>query len=171
VVVSVLGITDNGKLNNTTHRLLHSNISSWLSGYRSLNDFVEVRSGKVFNLGYDVEVYAESRVNSNEVVARVVSEVASFHDINNRSMNEDIYLGMLIEKINNITGVLNVLKLRVYNKTDGDYSPNKVAMSIKDEVSGEIEIQNNTLYSDADGMFEVKFPGRDVRVTVKKSNV
>jgi hypothetical protein len=170
VVISVLGITDQGKLNNTTHRLLHTNIENWLSGMKMVNDFVEVRTGKVYNLGYDIEVYGENRANSTEIVAKVVNEVAKYHDINIRSLDEDIYLGMLIEKINNIPGVLNVVNIKVYNKTESDYSPNRVPMTLKNDLTGEIELVNNTLYCDAEGMFEVKYPGRDVRVTVKKSN-
>jgi hypothetical protein len=171
VVISILGITDAGKLNNTTHHVLHTNISNWLSSLKMFNDFVEVRSGKIYNLGYDVEVYGENRANSTEIVTRVVNEVAKHHDIHTRSLNEDIYLGMLIEKINNIPGVLNVINIKVYNKREGDYSPNRIPMSFKDETTGEIQLTNNTLYCDADSMFEIKYPGRDVRVTVKKSNL
>jgi hypothetical protein len=169
VVISILGVSADGKLSNTTNRLLQSNIENWLSGFKMVNDYIDVRSGKIYNLGFDVEVYGENRANSTELVTRVVNEVSNFLDVYKRSMNEDIFLGMLIEAINNIPGILNVLSLRVYNKRTGDYSPNTLPMTIKDETTGEVELVNNTIFSSPDGMFEVKHPNRDIRVTVKKS--
>jgi hypothetical protein len=170
VVISILGMGDDGKLDNTSSRLLRDNIGNWLSGMRSQNDYVEIRNGQIVNLGYDIEVYGEDHVSSTEIVTKVISEVTNYHDVYKRQMNEDIFLGNLIEKVNNVPGVLNVLSYKVYNKQSGNYSPNKVSMDIEDDKTGEIKLVNNTIYSGKDSMFEIKYPNRDIRVTVKKSS-
>jgi len=58
--------------------------------------------------------------------------------------------------------------LKIYNKVGGNYSVNAVSQAISDTSTGEIVIVNNTVYSDPDSMFEIKFPEQDIRVYLRK---
>ena len=84
-------------------------------------------------------------------------------------MGEDVYLGQLLEKINNIAGVLNVIDIRVYNKVGGAYySANEISQPYLDDVTRQINLLGeNKLYGEAGAMFEIRRPDFDINVRVK----
>jgi hypothetical protein len=170
VVISILGLDEFGKLAYGSAETLQANIAAWLSEYRMINDYVEVRTGRVYHLAYDIELFVEDNAESVEVIRKAAIEVSNYHNIHDRQMNEDIPLGRLIEALNNVAGVQNVVNMKVYNKTTGKYSPYATEMEILNPETGEIKLENNTLYASNDSMFEIKNPERDIRITVVRSN-
>jgi len=167
IVISILGLDSNGKLSNTSNSLLKENIAEYLSNYRMVNDYIEIRDGKIFNLAFDIEVYAEN-IADNSIANSIITIVRNYFDVNNYEMNQDIFLGRLQKEILESNGVVNIISIKVYNKVGGQYSNNVISQKIKDKYTGEIEIINNTIYSTVDSMFEIKYPERDIRVFLKR---
>ena len=90
-------------------------------------------------------------------------------DINKWDMGDNIYLSDLIENINNVAGVLNVTDLRIYNKVNenGKYSFNEIAQPLLDDATRQVDLLNRyTLFGIPNGMFEVKYPNKDIKVSV-----
>lgn len=168
VVISILGLGSDGKLNNTSNSLLKENIAEYLSGYRMVNDYVEVRDGKIFNLSFDLDLFVTDSANQGELANNVINTVASYFDVNSEQMNEDIFLGDLQNKINDINGVINILGLKAYNMVGNGYSLNQIEQPYVNDQTREIQLINNTVYSVEDSLFEIKFPDRDIRVLLRK---
>ena len=168
VVISMLDIGIDGKLNNTSNTLLKTNIAEYLSYYRMINDYVEIKDGKIYNLAFDIDVYAEN-VSDNQIANSVITIVRDYMDVNSYEMNEDIFLGRLEKQILGANGVINIVAIKVYNKVGGQYSNNVVAQNILNTATGEIQIINNTIYSTQDSMFEIKYPAKDIKVFLRKS--
>jgi hypothetical protein len=135
-----------------------------------INDYVEIKDGRIFNLGYQISVYIDENIPSNIIAKNVINEVIKFHDIQNRQMGENIYLGYLIEAINNVTGVINVIDYKVYNKVNNGYSLNEIEQPLKDQNTREIQLIDNTLFNSQDAMFEIKYPEKDIVVLLKKKS-
>jgi hypothetical protein len=169
IVVGVLTLDENGKLSNTTNTVLNQNIAEYLSDYRMLNDYVVVRAGKVYNIGVDVDLFIDKSVTKSEIVANVINVVNNYFDISNQQMAQNIYLAQLIEQINNVAGVLNVIDIKIYNKVGGGlYSLNEVSQPYINSTTKQIDLLGLfTLFADPDSMFEIKYPERDVRVSVR----
>ena len=167
VVIPILSLDSSGKLSNTSNTALKDNIAEYLSEYRMVNDYVEIRDGRIFNLAFDIDLFIQER-NENNIANAVINEVSSYFDVRTKAMNEDVYLTPLIEIINNVEGVVNVLGITTYNKVGGEYSINPIPQEIVNDVTGEIKLQNNTVYSTEDSMFEIKFPQKDIRVFLRK---
>lgn len=169
IVVGVLTLDENGKLSNTTNTILNQNIAEYLSDYRMLNDYISVRAGKVFNIGIDVDLFIDKSVTKSEIVANVINVISEYFDISNQEMAQNIYLAQLTEQINNVPGVLNIVDLKVFNKVGGNlYSLNEVSQPYKDSTTKEIDLLGlYTLFADPDSMFEIKYPERDIRVSVR----
>jgi len=170
IVILVLGLDDNGKLNNTSISLLEQNISLWLSQFRMVNDYVEVRNGRIINLSYNITVLAADNTTSASLGTEIINRVSEFHSINKINMGDDLLLGGLIESINNVGGVLNVMDFKIYNKVGGIYSLNETNMAYVDDNTKQIDISDYTLYSDQDSMFEIKYPESDIIVNIMKRN-
>lgn len=168
IVISILGLGTDGKLNNVSNSLLKQNIAEYLSGYRMVNDYVEIRDGKIFNLAFDLDLYISDSVNQSELANNVIQTVNNYFDVNTRKMNEDIFLGDLQIQINNINGVINILGTKVYNKVGNGYSLNQIAQEYNNVDTREIKLVNNTIYSVEESMFEIRFPEKDIRLTLRK---
>jgi hypothetical protein len=167
VIIPILSLDSSGKLSNTSNTILKNNIAEYLSEFRMVNDYIEIRDGRIFNLAFDFDLYIEERNESN-IANSVINTVANYFAVRDHVMNEDIYLGPLIEAVNNIEGVVNILDIVTYNKVGGEYSVNPIPQNIVNDLTGEIEIQNQTIYSAEDSMFEIKFPTKDIRVFLRK---
>jgi hypothetical protein len=168
IVISIVGLGSDGKLNNTSNSLLKENIGEYVSNYRMVNDYVEIRDGKIFNLAFDLDLFVSESVNQGELANNVINTVATYFDVNSEQMNEDIFLGDLQNSINNINGVINILGLKAYNKVGNGYSLNQIEQPYVNETTREIQLINNTVYSTEDSLFEIKFPDRDIKLLLRK---
>lgn len=169
IVVSVLGLNSDGSLTNTSTSTLRNNITDYLADFRMINDYVEVRNGKIYNLGIDVDIFVDNQFPKSQIITEGINKVENYFDINNKLMGENIYLSDLIEMINNIPGVLNVIDLKIYNFIgDGVYSLNEISQPLADEETREIDLLGQfTIFGEPNAMFEIKQPRRDVRFRIK----
>lgn len=167
IVISILALDENGNLNNTTTSTLKQNIAEYLSNYRLMNDYVEISDGKIIDLGFGIDILMDKTFNQSEVVTNVINSVTSFMDISQHDMNENIYLGVLIENINNVPGVINVINLNVYNLVGGIYSENEITQEYVDDTTRQINPIDYTIYGELDGMFQILQPSTDITIRVK----
>lgn len=168
IVVNVLGLDSNNKLTNSSTSTLRDNISEYLSDYRMINDYVKVRNGKIINIGVDVDIMIDKKVPKMQIISEVISKVNNYFDVNNFEMGENVYLSNLIEIINNVNGVLNVVDLKLYNKTGVGYSNNEISQPFVNDETKEIDLLGEyTLFADGNSMFEIKNNVKDVRCRVK----
>jgi len=167
IVLPILSIGSDGHLKSESNTLLKSNITEYLTQFRMINDYVEVRDGRIYNLALDIELYVEN-ISDQEIANNVINTVGDFFDINDYEMNTDIFLGRLDTKLLEVNGVINVIDLKVHNRTGGDYSQNVISQEFLNLSTGEINLINNTIYSTTDSMFEIKYPAKDIRVYLRK---
>ena len=172
VNVSILALDSSSKLTTQSTSALKQNIAEYLADYRMLNDYVTIKNGRVLNLGFEIDVFAEKSVPKGQVISGVVNQVKDYMDINKWDMGDNIYISQLVENINNVGGVLNVTDLRVFNKVNenGVYSLNEVAQPYIDDETRQIDLLGRyTLFGEPNAMFEIKFPNKDIKVTISTS--
>lgn len=187
VVIYTLGLDYQGKLNSVLSEAVAKNIKEYLSMYKNINDFVEIHSGKVINLAFDINVYIDKSYDKSEVVKRIIELVQDYMDIRRHIMGEDIFLGDLEKEISKLDGVINLIALRCYNKVGSEegYSDNEINQTTVDSNSecsimkndqlgsgyqdNEIDLveSDKILYSSIDSMFEIKYPNKDIQIYVK----
>jgi hypothetical protein len=169
IVVSMLGLDAKGKLTNQSTDTLKENIAEYLSDYRSINDYVEIRDGKILNIGFEVDLHVDKEIPRSQVITQAINSISSYMDINKHEMGDSIYLSKLIEIINNINGVLNVIDIRIFNKVgESKYSLNQISQPFIDEKTKQIDLLGEfTLFGEPNGMFEIKYPETDIKVRIK----
>ena len=185
VVIYTLGLDYQGDLMTMLSETVADNIKEYLSMYKCVNDFVEIRSGKVINVGFDVNVYIDKSYDKSEVVKRIIELIQDYMDIRRHFMGEDIFLGDLEKEIAKLDGVVNLVSLRCVNKTGEGYSSEVINQTTVDQNictnieraeslgydTSELEVDlldsDKTLYSSIDTMFEIKYPSRDIRCRAK----
>jgi hypothetical protein len=170
--VYILALDANTKLTTEATSTLKQNIAEYLADFRMINDYVTVKNGRVINLGFEVDIFADKAVPKGEVISGVISSITQYFDINKWDMGDNIYLSQLVENINNVGGVLNVTDLRVFNKVNenGKYSLNEIAQPYIDDTTRQIDLLGRyTLFGAPNAMFEIKYPNKDIKVTISTS--
>ena len=169
IKIFTLGLDSRGKLSNQSTTTLQNNIATYLSDYRMINDYIEIGNGKIINLGFEFDLVIDKQYPQAQIITQVIDDTTSYFNINKWQMGEDVYLGQLVEKINNIAGVLNVIDIRVYNKVGGaNYSSNEISQPYIDNATRQIDLLGEyKLYGEPGAMFEIKRPDYDILVRVK----
>ena len=180
VMVYLLGINHLGQLDTLLPVTLVKNIEDYLERYRMINDFVEIKSGRIINLAFDADIIVDKNYNKTDVVKEVIATIRDYMDINKHIMGEEIYVGDIEKEISKVDGVLNLIELRVYNVTSAGYSNTQIGQSVtpytpsdEDTQSDgralvDLEVTDGILYNDGDTMMEIKNPNQDIRVRVKE---
>jgi hypothetical protein len=169
IKIYTIGLDSNGKLSNQSTTTLQNNIATYLSDYRMINDYIEINNAKVINLSFEIDLVIDKQYTQSQIITEAINKTNSYFNINNWNMGDDIYLGQLIETINNISGVLNVIDIRVYNKVGGAYySSNQISQPYIDNETRQIDLLGQfKLFGEPNGMFEIKRPDVDISVRVK----
>ncbi len=175
IVVYSLGLDYMGRLSSALSETVANNMKVYLSKYRMVNDFVEIRSGRVVNLSFDVDLFVGADYDKGEVSKRVIELVKNYMDIRRHQMGEDIFVGDLEKDISKLDGVVNLIELRCYNKTGEGYSDTEITQPLIDDDRYGNDVKridllstDKILFSDFGSMFEIRYPDSgDIRVNVK----
>lgn len=182
VMVYLLGLDYNGKLSSSIPEAFIKNLESYISEYRMINDFVEMKAGRIINLSFEVDCYINKNYNSADIVTLIIDKIKNYMAIDKRQMGDDIFLGDLEKEISMIDGVINIFGLRVYNEFGNAYSNTLTTQQTFSntlcygDTQGDVslyrkEIDLNAsdyiLYSENDTMMEIKYPEKDIKVRVK----
>lgn len=181
IMLYLLGIDYRKKLDAALPSLLAENIQNYLTEYRMINDFVEIKPGRIINLSVEVDAHIDKNYNMSDVVSTIINKVQEYFDINKRNMGDDIFVGDLKKEISKIDGVANLIDLRVYNETGAGYSSTQTNQELyyggdcnrpqEEIVPGrdrlDLDATDGIIYSDGDTMLEIKYPEKDIRVNPK----
>lgn len=181
IMIYVLLCNYLGQLSDAMPSEMIANILNYLSKYRTINDFVEIKTGKIINLSFEVDAYINKNYNTGDVVNSIISTVKDYMDVNKHQLGEDIYVSDIEKEISNIDGVINLIDLRIYNETGNGYSKDMISQQIVNYVGDgdydyvpdvdrseiDLDASDYILNSNADEMFEIKYPDNDIRVRVK----
>ena len=133
-----------------------------------VNDYIEVEDGQIYNIAYNINVLVEkTTTNDLDIIARVIKEVLDFHSVYKAKIGENIYVGRLIEAINNVPNIININSIKCFNKVSGIYSTNQMKTNFLNDTTKEIDLSDGTLYNSYDGIFEIKY-NTDIKITVSK---
>lgn len=179
MMLYLLGIDNNGKLDSTLPTMLIENIRDYLSGYRMINDYIEIKSGRIINLAFDIDVFVDKNYNNADVIGNIIEIVSNYLDINGHNIGDEIFVGDIKKEISKVDGVINLIGIKAYNIYGGNYSS---TMTSQETISNPISYTYDTsamaveidldasdyiIYSGSEGMTEIKYPERDIHVKVK----
>ena len=176
IMVYLLGIDSEGQLDTSLPVTLIKNIEDYLSAYRMINDYVEIKSGRIINLSFEADLIVDKNYNKADVLRSAINTIKDYMDVNKHLMGEEIYVGDLQKEIGKIDGVINLISLKVFNETGSDYSKSTVSQEVipvEEEEGGgryevDLEATDGILYNEGDTMMEIKYPDKDIRIRVKE---
>ena len=183
IAVYSLGLDYEGKLTNILSETVAENMKEYLKMYKMVNDFVEIKSGKIINVAFKITVYVDKTYDKAEVVQRIINKVYDYMDIRRHQMGEDIYLGDLQKEITKLDGVIQFVSMICENKYNDGYSEditmqetidsNDPCFSDNEETIYktrkiiDLKASDYILFSEANSMHEIKNKDKDIIVITK----
>jgi hypothetical protein len=169
VRIKLLSYDESGNLTDTVSNTLKNNILSYLSEYRMINDYIDITSGEVVDLGLEIDLVTDKNSTTTDIVKTTIQDVISFFAIEKRKMGDPLFVGDLMKEIGNVSGVVNVVSVRVYGKTGGNYSSAEVTQEYIPATNKEIRQSDMTIYMKSNQIYQIRFPNVDIKVRTKTS--
>ena len=165
--VQILSYDSSGTLTETVSNTLKNNLATYLSNYRMINDYVFIESANVIDLAFDIYIVLDSSQNQGIVISNIISKINAYMSPSNRGMGQNLYISPLKTLIQSEQGVITVSSINVYNRVGGLYSSSQVSQPYSNTATKEIKIIEDTIYAQPNQIFNVRFPDKDIRVSVK----
>lgn len=187
IEMDFLGINAQGQLDSALPQTLVENVIEYMSNYKQINDYIEIKSGRIYNIGLGIDVFIDKNYNPANVITSIINAVKEYFNVNNHEMGDDIFLGDLEKEITLLDGVVSLIDLRVYKIWNGRYSPDKcplpplVAEGVCEpspaqpfntpdgSLSEQIDLMavDKVLYGDYNSMYEIKNPNQNIQIKCK----
>ena len=188
VEMDFLGLDSNGNLTSYLPQTLVENSIEYLSNFKQINDYIEIKSGKIYNIGVMGEMFIDKNYNQANVVTSVINKIKEYFSVSNHEMGDDIFVGDLEKEIMLLDGVIGIIRMKIYKIYNGGYSSDVCPLqetseesvcgsepsegfSLKDEgsISREIDLDatDYVLYGDYNSMYEIKSPSSDIQIKIK----
>jgi hypothetical protein len=167
IIVQILSYDSSGKLTNIVSNTLRQNIANYLSNYRMMNDYISITTAQVIDLSIEVSVVLEATQNSGQIITDVVNKVSAYLNPQIRELGQNVYLSELKSIIQNQEGVITVTGVDVFNLVGGQYSSAETSMAYENEETRKIQPVDDTLFAEPSQVYQVRYPTRDIKVSVK----
>jgi hypothetical protein len=167
VRIKLLSYDDKGNLTDVVSTTLKNNVLNYLSEYRMINDYLDIVSGEVIDLGLEIDLMIHKNENPTDIVSETVKKVIAYFDISKRKMGEPLFLGDLMKDLGNVPGVTNAIDIRVFSLIGGQYSSSEPSQPYKDPVTKEILQTDMTIFMKSNQIFQIRIPNKDIKVRVK----
>ena len=164
--IKLLSYDDQGNLTDTVSNTLKSNILSYLSEYKMINDYLDIVSGEVIDMGLEIDLNVDKNVNQTDIIQTVIQDAIDYFAIEKRKMGDPLFVGALNKIIGSVSGVVNVIETRVYSKIGGEYSAAEPTQPT-DQNTRLVSQSDNIVFMKSNQIFQIRFPNKDIKVRVK----
>lgn len=148
-----------GKL-SLTNTTVKNNLKVWLNNYRMINDTVDILDPYIINLGIEFVAKVTPGNSKNTVMAEATSIIAKLFS-SGFFIAEPLYISSIYSELKKVDGILDVLSVKIINKSGGQYSG--TTFNINKNMSQD----GSYLLAPANAIFEIKFPETDIRGKLK----
>jgi len=167
IIISMLSYDTSGKLTSIVSNTLKQNVANYLSNYRMMNDYIQVTTAEVIDLGIDISVVLDATQNSGQIISDIVNKISTYFDPQFRQLGQNVYLSELRSIVQNQNGVITVADIVIDNKVGGQYSSAETSMQYSDPELKIIRPVDDTLFAQPNQVYQVRYPQKDIKVRVR----
>ena len=167
ISVKILSYDNTGVLTQTVSNNLKTNLATYLSKYRMINDYISIEVAKVIDLELEFLVVLDNPGSQSEVITQLINQVSNYMNPVNRELGQNLNVSDLRRLVQDIGGVNTLAEIRIYNKVGGQYSSSETSQRYVDTTTKQIELVDDTIFAEPDQIYQIRFPRKDIKVRVK----
>jgi hypothetical protein len=138
-----------------TNSTIKNNLKTWLNQYRMINDTIDILDPYIINLGIEFIAKAQAGANKYDVLQRAVRALQEKYDTS-YYIGEPLYISDVYSELKKVDGVLDILKVKLVNKTGTTYS------SITIDINANLSPDGSYLVVPKNAIVEIKYPQTDI---------
>jgi hypothetical protein len=167
ILIKILSFDANGSLTQTVSNNLKTNLATYLSKYRMINDYISIEVAKVIDLELEFFVITENIGSRSQIITQIINTVTDYMEPGKRELGQNVNISDLRRIVQTINGVNTLTAINVYNKVGGQYSSSETSQRYIDNTTKQIELVDDTIFAEPDQIYQVRFPNKDIKVRVK----
>ena len=137
---------------------IKNNLQTYLNQSRMIGDTVNIKNAFIINIACNFEIITLPNFNNSDVLARCITSLQNYFNINNWQINQPIILSEINVLLDNIPGVQTVQSVLISNKAGTNSGYSQYAYDIKGAT------QSGIIYPSLDpSIFEVKYLNSDIQ--------
>ena len=148
-----------GKL-TTTNSTIKNNLRTWLNHYRMINDTVDILNPFVINIAIEFSARPTPDADRYVVLEQAINALKELYTIP-FYIGEQLNVTDIYAKLREVNGVLDVTKVKLVNKTGGNYA------STTFDINANMSPDGTYLIAPKNCVFELKFPAVDIKGMIK----
>jgi len=164
--VIILTQDTSGKMTQNVPQVLKDNVANYLSNYRMMNDYIQVDTGKVIDLAFEIFVTLAKTNNQNAIISQIISQVDAYMLPQSRELGQDVLISEIKRIVQGIEGVVNISNVDVFNRVGGNYSTSQTTQKYEDAVTKQIKLVNDIIYAQPTEFYQIRYPNKDIGVRV-----
>jgi len=141
----------------TTNQTIKENLKIWLQQGKMVNDTIDILDAKIINLGIDFVVAGDLEINKYDILNNCISVLRD--EISKKE--EPFSITRIHKRLQKAIGVVDVIKVRIYQKKGGNYS------DVRIDIDSLITPNGRFISCPQNVIFEIKYPNQDLRGSVK----
>ncbi len=119
---------------------------------------VNIKNAFIINISCDFEIVTLPNFNNSDVLARCITALQGYFNINNWQINQPIIISEISVLLDNIPGVQTVQSILISNKAGTNSGYSQYAYDIRGAT------QSGIIYPSLDpSIFEIKYPQTDIK--------
>jgi hypothetical protein len=143
-----------GKLTKTNNAI-KNNLKIWLNQYRMINDTIDILDPFILNFGIEFAIKTISGADKYATIDKCINKLGQGY-AGGYFIGESFSISDIYSQLKTVDGVLDVTKVKVFNKTGVGYSSSTIDINSNLSPDGEgIMIPKNAIV-------EIKFPTTDI---------
>jgi hypothetical protein len=143
-----------------TNSTIKNNLKIWLNQYRMVNDTIDILDPYIINIGVDFMVKTVDGANKYAVLDACVEALKKMYDIP-FFIGEPFSISDVYSKLKDVNGVLDVVKVKIVNKTGVNYSGSTI------DLNSNLSPDGTHLIVPKNAIAEVKYPETDIKGRIR----
>lgn len=153
--IYLISADENGFLVNT-NTIIKQNLKVWINKNRMINDVVDILDAKIVNFAVDFSVIGDLEANKYDLLIKCKN--ALINEFNRlRDIGEPLFYIDASRALKDVKGVLDIVKIKIYNKSGGLYS------NINYDMDKYLSADGRYVNAPDNVIFELKFPNVDIK--------
>ena len=144
----------------TTNSTIKNNLKIWLNQYRMVNDTIDILDPYIINIGIDFMVKTVDGANKYSVLDACVEALRKMYSTP-FFIGEPFSISDVYRELKDVNGVLDVVKVKLANKTGVNYSGSTI------DLNSNLSPDGTSLIVPKNAIVEIKYPQTDVKGRIR----
>ena len=139
---------------------IKNNLKTWLNQYRMLSDTIDILDAFIINFGIEFVITPTTGANKYDVLEACMAQLKKKYNTH-FYIGEPIYITDIFSELNKVTGVLDVMKVKIVNKTGANYT------AVQFDINENTSPDGTYVIIPKNAVAELKYPAVDIKGKIR----